>query len=134
MQPQPTATAAAAAPAAASQAHSQHQQAQQPRPNESPEGWTRVGKGGKPDRFTMKNPGRNPPRSGKRKQDHRKPAPKGGGPATALSQGGGQEQAERIGRWPFWHQREHRARTAALSLPHLAACQIAAAVCACFRV
>ena len=63
-QPQPTATfaappvappAAAAAPAAASQAHSQHQQAQQPRPNESPEGWTRVGKGGKPDRFTKKN-------------------------------------------------------------------------------
>ncbi|EOD04933.1 hypothetical protein EMIHUDRAFT_121524 [Emiliania huxleyi CCMP1516] len=42
--------------------------------------------------------------------------------------------AERIGRWPFWHQREPRARTAALSLPHLAACQIAAAVCACFRV
>ena len=27
--------------------------------------------------------------------------------------------------------REHRVRTAALSLPHLAACQIAAAVCAC---
>ena len=53
---------------------------------------------------------------------------------TPFSQGGGQEQAERIGRWPFWHQREHRARTAALSLPHLAACQIAAAVCACFRV
>ena len=88
-QPQPTATfaappvappAAAAAPAAASQAHSQHQQAQQPRPNESPEGWTRVGKGGKPDRFTMKNLGRNPPKSGKRKQEHRKPAPKGGGP------------------------------------------------------
>ena len=72
--------AAAAAPAAASQAHSQHQQAQQPRPNESPEGWTRVGKGGKPDRFTMKNFGRNPPKSGKRKQEHRKPAPKGGGP------------------------------------------------------
>ena len=88
-QPQPTATfaappvappAAAAAPAAASQAHSQHQQAQQARPNESPEGWTRVGKGGQPDRFTMKNFGRNPPKSGKRKQEHRKPAPKGGGP------------------------------------------------------
>ena len=63
-QPQPTATfaappvappAAAAAPAAASHAHSQHQQAQQIRPNESPEGWTKVGKGGKPDRFTKKN-------------------------------------------------------------------------------
>ena len=72
--------AAAAAPAAAPQAHPQHQQMQQPQPNESPEGWTRVGKGGKPDRFTMKNFGRNPPKSGKRKQEHRKPAPKGGGP------------------------------------------------------
>ena len=28
----------------------------------------------------MKNPGRTPPKSGKRKQEHRKPAPKGGGP------------------------------------------------------
>ena len=47
--------AAAAAPAAAPQAHPQHQQVQQPQPNESPEGWTRVGKGGMPDRFTVRN-------------------------------------------------------------------------------
>merc|ERR1712086_211652 len=47
---------------------------------------------------------------------------------------GEQEQAERAGRWPFWHQREPRARTAALPLPLLAACQITTAVCACFRV
>ena len=143
--PQPTATfaappvappAAAAAPAAASQAHSQHQQAQQPRPNESPEGWTRVGKGGKPDRFTMKNFGRNPPKSGKRKQEHRKPAPKGGGPPPPSPKVVDKNRlsALAIGRLPFWQQREHRTRTAALSLPHLAACQIAAAVCACFRV
>ncbi|EOD05542.1 hypothetical protein EMIHUDRAFT_250244 [Emiliania huxleyi CCMP1516] len=32
-------------------AHPQHQQVQQPQPNESPEGWTRVGKGGMPDRM-----------------------------------------------------------------------------------
>ena len=87
----------------------------------------------------MKNPGRNPPRSGKRKQDHRKTAPKGGGPphpplpsAKPKARGGPKDvrlSAYRIGRWPFWHQREPQARTAALPLPLLAAaCQIPAAV------
>ncbi|EOD19154.1 hypothetical protein EMIHUDRAFT_458800 [Emiliania huxleyi CCMP1516] len=47
---------------------------------------TPVGKGGKPDRFTMKNFGRNPPKSGKRKQEHRKPAPKGGVVHDAVQQ------------------------------------------------
>ena len=109
--------AAAAAPAAAPQAHPQHQQVQQPQPNESPEGWTRVGKGGMPDRFTMRNPGRKPPGKAVKRKPDRQPAPKGGGrwTPTPLSQGE-QEQAERAGRWPFWHQREPRARTAALPL------------------
>ena len=72
--------AAAAAPAAAPQAHPQHQQVQQPQPNESPEGWTRVGKGGMPDRFTMRNPGRKPPGKAVKRKPDRQPAPKGGGP------------------------------------------------------
>ena len=72
--------AAAAAPAAAPQAHPQHQQVQQPQPNESPEGWTRVGKGGMPDRFTMRNHGRKPPGKAVKRKPDRQPAPKGGGP------------------------------------------------------
>ena len=68
--------AAAAAPAAAPQAHPQHQQVQQPQPNESPEGWTRVGKGGMPDRFTMRNPGRKPPGKAVKRKPDRQPAPK----------------------------------------------------------
>ncbi|EOD33442.1 hypothetical protein EMIHUDRAFT_229814 [Emiliania huxleyi CCMP1516] len=58
-------------------AHPQHQQVQQPQPNESPEGWTRVGKGGMPDRFTMRNPGRKPPGKAVKRKPDRQPAPKG---------------------------------------------------------
>ena len=68
--------AAAAAPAAAPQAHPQHQQVQQPQPNESPEGWTRVGKGGMPDRFTMRNHGRKPPGKAVKRKPDRQPARK----------------------------------------------------------
>ncbi|EOD34712.1 hypothetical protein EMIHUDRAFT_252789 [Emiliania huxleyi CCMP1516] len=67
-------------------AHPQHQQVQQPQPNESPEGWTRVGKGGMPDRFTMRNHGRKPPGKAVKRKPDRQPAPKGGVVHDAVQQ------------------------------------------------